>query len=55
MGQTNFDPPLAPIERFVSEMGLKEYTPEEKFVINANALPDDEEQTRIVFLRPING
>ncbi len=55
MGQTNFDPPLAPIERFISEMGLKEYTAEEKFVINANALPDDEEQTRIVFLRPIHG
>jgi Predicted Zn-dependent hydrolases of the beta-lactamase fold len=55
MGQTNFDPPLAPIERFISEMGLKEYTAEDKFVINANALPEDEEQTRIVFLRPIHG
>ncbi len=54
MGQTGIEPPLAPIEKFVSEMGLKEYTPEEKFVINANALPADDEQTRIVILKPLN-
>lgn len=50
--QISFTSELAPIEKFTHELGLKEYTAEPKLTVNANSLPGDEEQARIVIMRP---
>jgi L-ascorbate metabolism protein UlaG (beta-lactamase superfamily) len=50
--QRSFTSDLAPLDKFTHEMGLKEFTAEAKLTVNANNLPGDEEQTRIVVMRP---
>lgn len=50
--QASFLGDLAPLEKFAHEVGLKEYTAETKLSVTASSLPGDEEQTRIVILRP---
>ncbi len=49
-GQSAMD--LAPLDRFLHELGIKEHTPEERLSLNAGNLPGDDEQTRIVVMRP---
>ena len=51
-GQMSFTSELAPLEKFTHELGLKEYTAEPKLTVNANSLPGDEEQARVVIMRP---
>jgi L-ascorbate metabolism protein UlaG (beta-lactamase superfamily) len=51
--QLSFDQPLAPLERFTHELGLKEITPEDKLSLNATGLPAEREETRVVVLRPV--
>ncbi|MGC9040527.1 MAG: MBL fold metallo-hydrolase, partial [Roseiflexus sp.] len=48
-GQSATD--LAPLDRFLHELGIKEYVPEERLSLNAGNLPGDGEQTRIVVMR----
>lgn len=50
--QASFTSDLAPVEKFAHELGLKEYSAETKLTITANNLPADEEQTKIVIMRP---
>jgi L-ascorbate metabolism protein UlaG (beta-lactamase superfamily) len=52
--QLSFDQPLASLERFTHELGLKEVSPEEKLTLNASALPAEREETRVVVLKPVN-
>ncbi|MFV9503112.1 MAG: MBL fold metallo-hydrolase [Oscillochloridaceae bacterium umkhey_bin13] len=52
--QLSLDMPLLPLERFTHELGLKEVNPEDKFSLNANSLPAEREETRVVVLRAIN-
>ncbi len=54
-GQLSFEYDLAPLERFIHEMGLKDVTPEEKLTVTAATLPAEGEETRVVVLRAING
>lgn len=51
-GQQHFDLQLAPLERFVHEVGLKDYTLEEKLSISASSLPAQGEEMRIVVMQP---
>lgn len=50
--QSSFTSDLAPLDKFTHELGLKEYTAETKLMVNTGNLPGDEEQTRIVIMRP---
>jgi L-ascorbate metabolism protein UlaG (beta-lactamase superfamily) len=50
--QLSFTSELAPLDKFTQELGLKEYTAEAKLNVTAANLPGDEEQTRIVVMRP---
>lgn len=52
--QLSFDQPLAPLERFTHEMGLKEVVAEEKLSLSASSLPADTEETRVIVLKPVN-
>ncbi|HMQ31861.1 MAG TPA: MBL fold metallo-hydrolase [Chloroflexaceae bacterium] len=52
--QMSFDQPLAPLERFTQELGMKEVVAEEKLSLTAANLPGDNEETRTVVLRPVN-
>lgn len=52
--QMSFDQPLAPLERFTQELGMKEVVAEEKLSLSASNLPGDNEETRTVILRPVN-
>lgn len=50
--QSSFMSELAPLEKFTHELGIKEFTPEEKLSLSATSLPADGEQTRIVIMTP---
>lgn len=52
--QLSFEYDLAPLDKFTHEVGLKEYTPEDKLNITAANLPPESEETKVVVLRPIN-
>lgn len=52
--QLSFEQPLAPLDRFTHEMGIKEVVAEEKLSLAASNLPGDSEETRIVVLRSVN-
>ncbi|GIV97988.1 MAG: Zn-dependent hydrolase [Herpetosiphonaceae bacterium] len=54
MPQLQFDAPLVPLDRFIHEMGLTDWQPEEKLVINASSATESAE-TRVVILKPTNG
>ncbi len=45
-------PPLASLDRFIHEMGLKEVVAEEKLSLTASSLPQEREETRVLVLRP---
>lgn len=42
---------LAPLEKFLHELGVKESTAEEKLVVSASSLPAEGEPTRVVVMR----
>lgn len=44
---------LASLEPFTHELGLKDVAYQEKLSITASSLPNDEEETRIVLMRPL--
>lgn len=52
--QLSFEQPLAPLERFTHELGLKELAPEDKLSLTAANLPAESEETRVVVLRAVN-
>jgi len=52
--QLSFEYDLAPLEKFTNEVGLKEYTPEEKLSVTAATLPPEGEETKVVVLRTVN-
>ncbi len=52
--QMSFEQPLAPLDRFTQELGVKEVVAEEKLSLTAANLPGDNEETRTVVLRPVN-
>lgn len=52
--QLSFEYDLAPLEKFTHEVGLKEYTPEEKLTITAANLPPEGEETKVVVMRAVN-
>ena len=43
---------LAPLEKFIHEIGLKDFTAEEKLTVTAASLPAEGEQTRFVIMKP---
>ncbi len=43
---------LAPLDKFLHELGIKECAPDERLTLNAGNLPGEGEQTRIVVMRP---
>jgi L-ascorbate metabolism protein UlaG (beta-lactamase superfamily) len=49
--QLSFEQPLAPLDKFLHEMGLKEIVPEDRINITSANLPPEGEQTRVVVLR----
>jgi L-ascorbate metabolism protein UlaG (beta-lactamase superfamily) len=49
-GQQTFMADLAPLEKFTHELGLKEVIAEEKLTVNANNLPAEGEETRVVVM-----
>lgn len=49
--QQSFMSDLAPIDKFIQELGLKDVTPEEKLSITANNLPNEAEETRVVIMK----
>lgn len=52
--QLSFEYELAPLERFIHEMGLKDVVPEDKLSLTAANLPPESEETRVVVLRAVN-
>lgn len=50
--QSSFMSELAPIDKFTHELGIKDYTPEEKLTLSASSLPADGEQTKIIIMSP---
>jgi L-ascorbate metabolism protein UlaG (beta-lactamase superfamily) len=50
--QASFLTELAPLEKFTTELGLKEFTPEEKLTVTSSSLPAEGEQTRVVVMQP---
>jgi L-ascorbate metabolism protein UlaG (beta-lactamase superfamily) len=53
--QLSFDHKLAPLDKFVHEVGLKDVQPEDKLSLTAASLPAEGEETKIVVMRPSNG
>jgi L-ascorbate metabolism protein UlaG (beta-lactamase superfamily) len=51
-GQQSFSTDLAPLEKFIHEIGLKDYTAEEKLTVTSANLPAEGEQTRFVIMKP---
>ena len=51
-GQQSFNTDLAPLEKFIHEIGLKDFTAEEKLNVTATSLPAEGEQTRFVIMKP---
>ena len=53
MPQLSFEYQLAPLEKFLHELGLKDVPTEDKLTITAANLPPEGEQTRVIVLRPV--
>jgi L-ascorbate metabolism protein UlaG (beta-lactamase superfamily) len=51
-GQQSFSTDLAPLDKFIHEIGLKDYTAEEKLTVTSANLPAEGEQTRFVIMKP---
>jgi L-ascorbate metabolism protein UlaG (beta-lactamase superfamily) len=51
-GQQSFSVDLAPLDKFIHEIGLKEYTAEDKLTVTTTSLPAEGEQTRFVIMKP---
>jgi L-ascorbate metabolism protein UlaG (beta-lactamase superfamily) len=52
--QISPEQPLAPLERFIHELGQKDLVPEEKLSLSASSLPAEGEETRLVVMSPVN-
>ncbi len=50
--QLSFEYQLAPLEKFIHEMGLKDISAEEKISITPSNLPAEGEETRTIVMRP---
>jgi len=51
-GQQSFNIDLAPLEKFIHEIGLKDFTAEDKLTVTSGSLPAEGEQTRFVIMKP---
>ena len=51
-GQQSFSTDLAPLDKFIHEIGLKDFTAEEKLTVTSANLPAEGEQTRFVIMKP---
>lgn len=51
-GQQSFTLELAPLDKFIQEVGLKDVVAEEKLNVTAATLPPEGEETRIVVMKP---
>ena len=51
-GQQSFSTDLAPLDKFIHEIGLKDFTAEEKLTVTSASLPAEGEQTRFVIMKP---
>jgi L-ascorbate metabolism protein UlaG (beta-lactamase superfamily) len=52
-GQQTFMSDLAPLEKFTHELGLKDVVADEKLTVNANSLPAEGEETRVVVMKRV--
>lgn len=52
--QRSFDMDLAPLEKFVHEVGLKDAVAEEKVTLTSANLPSENEETRFIIMKPSN-
>ncbi|HMO59030.1 MAG TPA: MBL fold metallo-hydrolase [Roseiflexaceae bacterium] len=52
-GQQSFTHDLAPLDRFIHEMGIKEYTPQEKLTVTSSSLPTTGDETRVIVMQPV--
>ncbi len=52
--QLSFEYPLAPLEKFTHELGMKEIQAEEKLSLSSSNLLAEGEETRVIVMRPIN-
>ena len=52
--QLSFEHDLAPIDKFVHEMALKDVVAEEKLSVTTSNLPPETEQARVVVMRAVN-
>lgn len=50
-GQQSFDHDLAPIDKFIHELGLKDVVAEEKLNVTAANLPAEGEETRVIVMK----
>jgi L-ascorbate metabolism protein UlaG (beta-lactamase superfamily) len=50
MPQLSFEYDLAPLEKFMHELGLKDVTPTEKLSLTTSSLPGENEETRVVVM-----
>jgi L-ascorbate metabolism protein UlaG (beta-lactamase superfamily) len=50
--QLSLENDLLPVDRFAHEMGIKEWTSEQKLTVTPASLPGDEDQTRVVIMEP---
>ncbi|MCG8352382.1 MAG: MBL fold metallo-hydrolase [Chloroflexales bacterium] len=53
--QLSFDYQLAPLEKFIHELGVKDANAEEKLNVTPSNLPGEGEETRIVVMRSTSG
>jgi len=51
-GQQSFSSDLAPLDKFTHEIGLKDFTTEDKLTVTTASLPAEGEQTRFVIMKP---
>jgi hypothetical protein len=50
--QLALDEPLAPLDKFLHEVGMKEATPQERLSVTSSSLPAEGEPTRIEVMLP---
>ena len=51
-GQSSFLSDLAPVDKFMHELGVKEFVPEKSLNVTPSNLPSEGEQTRVVVMQP---
>ncbi|NJP06745.1 MAG: MBL fold metallo-hydrolase [Chloroflexaceae bacterium] len=55
LGQQSLEQELAPLSKFLHEVGVKEHEPEEKLSFTPSSLPAEHEEMRVMIMRPVSG